>query len=169
MVLPGGIPLTSLEPEQHARIVHLGDEPHSIATRLAAEKLSPGMRVLVIESSPQRVRFQVNGEEHILTPIVAANIEVAPLEEEKVEKVVGESLSTLKTGEKGLVVGISPGCRGPDRRRLMDLGILPGTEIEAELVSPSGDPTAYRVRDAVIALRKEQADLIKVEAIKEAA
>ena len=58
---------------------------------------------------------------------------------------------------------LSPQCRGPERRRLMDLGILPGTVIQAELVSPSGDPTAYRIRDALIALRKEQADWVRVE------
>ena len=38
-----------------------------------------------------------------------------------------------------------------------------GTEIEAELTSPSGDPVAYRIRGATIALRREQAELIRVE------
>jgi Fe2+ transport system protein FeoA len=46
---------------------------------------------------------------------------------------------------------------------MMDLGILPGTTIEVEMTSPSGDPTAYKVRGALIALRKEQARLIQVE------
>jgi Fe2+ transport system protein FeoA len=46
---------------------------------------------------------------------------------------------------------------------MMDLGILPGTTIEVEMTSPSGDPTAYKVRGALIALRKEQAQLIQVE------
>lgn len=45
----------------------------------------------------------------------------------------------------------------------MDLGILPGTTIEVEMTSPSGDPTAYKVRGALIALRKEQARMIRVE------
>ena len=49
----------------------------------------------------------------------------------------------------------------------MDLGILPGTTIEAELRSPSGDPTAYRVRGAVIALRRAQSELIYIDQIKE--
>jgi Fe2+ transport system protein FeoA len=44
---------------------------------------------------------------------------------------------------------------------------LPGTWIAAELVSPSGDPTAYRVRGALIALRREQAALIQVKAIEQ--
>ncbi|GIL13853.1 MAG: iron transporter FeoA [Chloroflexota bacterium] len=51
---------------------------------------------------------------------------------------------------------------GADRRRLMDLGILPGTRIEVEMRSPLGDPTAYRVRGSVIALRRRQAQNIVI-------
>jgi Fe2+ transport system protein FeoA len=46
---------------------------------------------------------------------------------------------------------------------MMDLGILPGAAIEVALENPLGDPTAYRVRGAVIALRREQARQIQVE------
>lgn len=52
---------------------------------------------------------------------------------------------------------------GAERRRMMDLGILPGAAIEVALENPLGDPTAYRVRGAVIALRREQARQIQVE------
>jgi Fe2+ transport system protein FeoA len=51
---------------------------------------------------------------------------------------------------------------------MMDLGILPGTIIEAELESPGGDPTAYRIRGALIALRREQAELIRINRRQEA-
>jgi len=51
---------------------------------------------------------------------------------------------------------------GANRRRLMDLGILPGTRIVAEYRSPLGDPTAYRVRGATVALRKKQAQEIEI-------
>ena len=37
-------------------------------------------------------------------------------------------------GESVVVTGISPSCQGPQRRRLLDLGVGPGTEITAELV-----------------------------------
>ena len=74
-----------------------------------------------------------------------------------------ERLSGLELGEHAVVVGISGLCRGQPRRRLLDLGIVPGTIVTAELRSPSGDPTAYRIRGAMIALRREQADLIQVE------
>ena len=50
---------------------------------------------------------------------------------------------------------------------MMDLGILPGTIIRAELVSAGGDPVAYRVREALIALRGEQARLITIQPLVE--
>jgi Fe2+ transport system protein FeoA len=42
----------------------------------------------------------------------------------------------------------------------MDLGIVPGTEIEAQLESVTSDPIAYKVRGSVVALRKQQTDRI---------
>jgi len=165
MVGHGGRPLTTLQANQHAEIVHLEDEPEAVAAQLVAEGLYPGMRVRVIEQSPERVRFWGEGNEHVLAPIVAANISVVPLR--KSEKVTaGKHLATLKPGEAGKVVAISPRCRGSERRRLMDLGVLPGTTISAEMVSPSGDPVAYRIRDALIALREEQAALIEIDKIE---
>jgi Fe2+ transport system protein FeoA len=49
----------------------------------------------------------------------------------------------------------------------MDLGIVPGTVIGAELRSPGGDPTAYDIRGALIALRREQAALINIVRLEE--
>lgn len=73
-----------------------------------------------------------------------------------------ESLDNLKIGEKGRVVHLSSKCRGSERQRLIALGVLPGTVIHVEMTSPFGDPVAYRIRDAVIGLRNEQAQLIRV-------
>jgi Fe2+ transport system protein FeoA len=44
----------------------------------------------------------------------------------------------------------------------LDLGFVPGTAVEIEMVSPGGDPTAYRVRGTVVALRREQANLVRI-------
>ena len=75
------------------------------------------------------------------------------------------ALADLNLGESGRVLEISQKCRGLEWRRLLDLGVLPGTIITAEIRSPSGDPTAYRIRDAVIGLRAEQARLINIAPI----
>lgn len=53
--------------------------------------------------------------------------------------------------------------RGNIRRRMLDLGIIMDTLVEALQKSPSGDPTAYQIRGAVIAIRKEEASGILVE------
>ncbi|MBE7024874.1 MAG: ferrous iron transport protein A [Ruminococcaceae bacterium] len=49
------------------------------------------------------------------------------------------------------------------RHRLGDLGFIPGTHITCLGRSPLGDPTAYLVRGAVIALRNEDAEKVFVE------
>lgn len=53
---------------------------------------------------------------------------------------------------------------GLTRRRLLDLGLIPGTEVEAIRKSPLGDPIAYAIRGAVIALRQEESSQVYVEA-----
>ncbi len=73
------------------------------------------------------------------------------------------SLADLPQGATAEVIAL--GGEGPERRRLIDLGILPGTTISVETRSPLGDPTAYRVRDTVIALRREQAGRIAVRRV----
>jgi DtxR family Mn-dependent transcriptional regulator len=159
-----GIPLSSMEPEIPLRIIHIEDEPEEIYAQLVAEGLSPGMNLRISEKTSQRIRFWIGDEEHLLAPVVAANISVVELPGEQAEKVPpGTPLATLKPGEKGRVVALSPRLRGADRRRMMDMGILPGTTIDVEMTSPSGDPTAYKIRGALIALRREQAQLIQVE------
>ena len=152
-----------------SRIVHLEDEPEVVYAQLLAEGLNLGEIVRVTEMNADRVRFWANGDEHLLAPIVAANISVAPLE--KLEKIIEDSpdtikLSLLRPGESAEVINISPASRGAERRRFFDLGILPGTRITAEFSSPSGNPVAYKVRGAVIALREGQADLIKVKPLE---
>jgi len=158
-----GIPLVKLKPNEPARILHIPDEPEMVAAQIQAEGLLPGMLVHMIDASPLRIRFLANDDEHVLAPLVASSLVVLPLEEAPQPRPKGQPLWTLKTGECGEVLMLSPRCRGPERRRLMDLGVLPGTVVQAELVSPSGDPTAYRIRDALIALRREQAEWIRIK------
>jgi DtxR family Mn-dependent transcriptional regulator len=163
MVLPDSKPLTLLDTHTSARIVHLEDEPEAVYAQLVVEGLHLGQEVHLLESSPQRVRFWAGGDEHVLAPILAANVSVVPLPKNiTIEDRRAEALSNLKLGEEATVTGISPACRGLERRRFMDLGILPGTRIQVDLNSPSGDPMAYRVRGALIALRHEQANMINI-------
>ncbi len=159
---PTGHPLSSLTTGQTAQIVHLEDEPAIIYSQLVAEGLHPGMIVRILDMTAERIRFWANGDEHVLAPLLANNISVEPIRQEVPVFQAGIPLSHLKLGQTARVVALTAALRGAERRRLMDLGLLPGTEITAELQSPSGDPTAYIVRGALIALRAEQAQNIKI-------
>ena len=163
-----GQALTDLGVNEFARIMHLEDEPSAIYAQLVAEGLHPGMQVRIFEKSPQRIFFVADGEEIVLAPVVAANVTVEPLPKEEREQRPHETLSSLSVGEKGEVVGLSKVCRGQQRRRIMDLGVLPGTVITAELRSAGGDPTAYLIRGATIALRKSLAELVHIKKVEDA-
>jgi DtxR family transcriptional regulator, Mn-dependent transcriptional regulator len=163
-----GVPLTTAPLDQPLRILHMEDEPKAVYAQLVAVDLHPGMPVRLVEASPEKVRLVAGGREHILAPLVAASVSVEPLAQAKpADEPVGEPLSALRPGEDGRVLSISRRCRGAERRRFLDLGVLPGTVIRAEMRSPNGDPTAYRIRGALIALRAEQAEVIQVQRLPE--
>lgn len=70
-------------------------------------------------------------------------------------------LSELKKGEKGRVVKI--GGSGSIHRRLLDMGLVPGSDIEMQRVAPLGDPIEIKVKGYNLSLRKEEAASIQVE------
>ena len=70
-------------------------------------------------------------------------------------------LSNLKLNSTGVIKEIN--CKSNIKRRLLDLGLIPNTEITPIMESVSGDPMAYEVRNIVLAIRKEGADKILVE------
>ncbi len=163
MVYHDGKALPTMAVGQTYRIVEIEDQPEVVYAQLVAEGLHPGMEIHLAENSSQRIRFWAGENEHVLAPIMATNIEVVLGETETAQaEAPGEPLTTLRPGEIAHIASLSPRIRGVERRRLMDLGILPGTFIENEMVSAGGDPVAYRVRGAVIALRNAQAELINI-------
>ena len=160
---PRGRPVTELQEGQIAEIVHVEDEPEAVYAQLLAEGFQPGSQLRVLEITPRRIRLESDGEEHVLAPVIAANLSALVVEEP--ERVAGpmRRLSSLAPGQQATVAGFSANCLGPERRRMLDLGIVPGTAVVAEMKSPAGDPTAYRIRGALIALRRTQAEMIHVE------
>lgn len=76
-------------------------------------------------------------------------------------------LSDLKYNQVARVTKLNEACQGFERFRLLDLGVVPGTEIRVALDNPLNDPIGYWIRGAVIALRKEQSDKISVEIFDE--
>lgn len=71
------------------------------------------------------------------------------------------TLSDIKLGESAKVTSLK-NC-GSMRRRLQDIGLIEGTKVKCVLKSPCGDPSAYQIRGAVIALRNDDASDIYVK------
>ena len=74
------------------------------------------------------------------------------------------TLRELSPGQRARVLRIGEGHM---RRRLRDLGLIPGTEVLCLGVSPGGDPRAYGIRGAVIALRSADSGKIQIETCPE--
>ena len=161
---PTGFPLSALAPGDRAVVTHLEDEPAAIFAQLVALGLGVRAPVERLEGPAGRVRFRAGREEHDVSAAVARNVTVQPVAERPAPPSWSRTLADMAPGDSAKVVGISPGCRGPARRRLLDLGIVPGTVVRAELRSAAGDPVAYDVRGALIALRRGQAVLVGVQA-----
>lgn len=70
------------------------------------------------------------------------------------------TLAELKQGDSAIVSELK--TIGSIRRRLQDIGLIPGTRVECVQKSPLGDPVAYMIRGTVIALRCEDSSGILV-------
>lgn len=141
-----------------AKIIHLEDEPPEALAQIVAAGLAPGMEIEVRSVGRQSLVVWDGATEYSLTPAVAANVSVGPLPHPIRPPV---KLSSLQPGEAGRVLALR--CEGFNRRRLLDLGLTPGTVVECAYPGPMGEPTAYMIRGALIALRSEQGDEIEIE------
>ena len=108
------------------------------------------------------MRFRSGEDRYEISGALARNVTVEP-STEVVDAGSTRTLAEVRPGDSATVVGIAPACRGPARRRLLDLGVVPGTVIHARMRSAAGDPVAYDVRGALVALRHEQAAHIRVD------
>ena len=71
---------------------------------------------------------------------------------------------TLSTSPVGLPVSVDGlSATGPNRRRLLDLGLTPGASVVCLYAAPSGNPRAYYIRGAVIALRNQDASCVTLQ------
>lgn len=69
------------------------------------------------------------------------------------------NLSDLGHGESGVVVGWAGGVPAP---RLLEMGILEGTEIEVIRLAPLGDPIEIKLRGYHLSIRKSEAEQIEI-------
>ena len=70
------------------------------------------------------------------------------------------SLAELPLGQRAEIVSID--CERRLSRRLMEMGLLPGTEVRVVRVAPLGDPIELRVRNYSLSVRRAEAANISV-------
>ena len=73
-----------------------------------------------------------------------------------------KTLNQLEPGERATIVKV--GGEGPVRRRILDMGVVSGADIEVVRVAPLGDPVEFRIKGYNLSLRKSEAQNIQVEA-----
>jgi len=164
-----GIPLHQLNEHVAAEVVHIEDEPEEIYADILGSGIHPGTQLVKTGDSPAGFILQIEGRMVDLPLRLIQNISVRKMPPKTFVEGSHDSLDQLKVGEEAEIVGLARGCRGHQRRRLMDLGVIPGTIVIPEIESLGRDPRAYRIRGALIALRKDQAQYIYVRKMKEVA
>ena len=156
-----GKPLTSWPGDLPGRVVHIEDEPPIAYAQILAEGISLDQTLRVVQTTPERLVLSDGENEYRLAPAVAANVFLDPIEQPAHPTDV-ITLTALKNRQTAEIIALDEACQGFTRRRFLDLGLTPGTDIYPELLNAFGDPRAYRVRGTLIALRKDQADQIWV-------
>jgi len=147
------------------QVIQIEDEPPASYAEIIEKGIFLDTQIEILKKLNKSIHVLVEGKVQTLSALLTGNIFVQrAVDVRKIEE-PQQSLSSLKTGEEAEVLGISRACRGPQRRRLMDLGIVPGTVITMAMASAGGDPKAYNIRGAMIALREDQADFIQIQSL----
>jgi DtxR family Mn-dependent transcriptional regulator len=130
-----GVPLTRLSAGQIAKVIHIEDEPEYIYKKIVSKGIHLGKQIEMLHYLPNKIHILADGQEVKLTPLIAANITVSKISYDQMVDTSYDTLLSLHAGEQRKVISISRACRGQQRRRLLDLGIVPGTIISKELQS----------------------------------
>jgi DtxR family Mn-dependent transcriptional regulator len=183
------VPLAALSAGQRAHVVRC-DVSDAVRTFLDEQGIRLGVSLTVVAVAEDSILMLVEGT---YLSLARGLSEAVHLEMEETEEVDSEVKSTspqsssliskteevsemqtktettvrqipldkLHTGQRGVVVHV--GGKGPARRRMMDMGLVPGSEVEVVRVAPLGDPIEFTVKGYSLSLRKSEAKAIEVE------
>ncbi|MBC8259939.1 MAG: ferrous iron transport protein A [SAR324 cluster bacterium] len=76
-----------------------------------------------------------------------------------------KTLNDLAVGDQALVRGFEQG-KSAFRKKLLSMGLTPGTELKVTRYAPLGDPVEIQVRGFSLTLRKSEADMLIIEKTK---
>jgi len=189
------LPLASLSAGDSGRVVRIVVS-NAEENFLHEQGVRPGALVTVLATTEQNLLMEVGETRISLVHSLAEAIEVEPrkmgakIQQTKSPKVIskGEKSETkersemktrtesqvnqvplheLGVGKRGIVVRV--GGRGPAKRRMLDMGLVPGSEVKVVRVAPLGDPVEFEVKGYSLSLRKSEASDIIVEVSAEGA
>jgi len=155
--------LVRIRKSGYYRITHLEDEPQEPFTRLIRAGLSPGIRIWAECLNGGRFLLQWADRSHRVDSGQASALTVVPCTAGEIGKLPQGSLAGLRDGDERVIHSLSPSIRGLQRRRLMDLGFVPGARVTRQATAALAGPAAFVVRGTTQALRKEQAEQIFTE------
>lgn len=158
----GGQLLESVEVGATYRITHLEDEPQDLYANLVDRGVYFGMRFRLVQRDDRGFELENDGRYIEIPRVLAAGILVEPCEELEEGAV---RLADVAVGDRVEVLGITAQGRGAERQRFLDLGFVPGARVDVEFRSAGRDPTAYRVKSSLVALRRDQALKIRVRPV----
>lgn len=74
-------------------------------------------------------------------------------------------ISDLKIGQRARIVAIEQTGSALYRKRLIAMGVLPGTEFTVTRIAPLGDPVELSIRGFLLSIRKSEASILEVKLI----
>jgi DtxR family Mn-dependent transcriptional regulator len=177
------VPLAALSAGQHGHVVRC-DVSDTVRAFLDEQGIRPGASLRVVVTAEDSLLAQI-GEGHVSlarTMAEAIRVELKRAEDKTAEytplqstskkeelemeprtesRIAQMPLHELSVGQRGVVVRV--GGQGPARRRMMDMGLVPGTEVRVLRMAPLGDPIEFEVKGYSLSLRKSEASKIQVE------
>ena len=171
-------PLAKLSAGQRGHVVRC-DVNEAARAFLAERGLRPGARFTVMATAEESLLVRVGGAHISLARSLGENVKVELAEKSKLaadglqQSILEEEikmaeiknrqipLHKLKVGQRGVIVHV--GGKGPVKRRMLDMGLVTGSEVQVVRVAPLGDPVEFTVKGYSLSLRKSEASNIKVE------
>jgi len=168
-----------------SKVYYFSDELNgTIAEFLSDVNLRKGEQIKVLGKTSKKMIVLAGNEPIHISRVIAEKIAVVELEtnqpveigaaksqinkkEKNMQKKIikTKTLKDLKTGQKGMVVSVKG--KGSIKQRMMDMGLVSGSEVKVIRVAPLGDPIEISLKGYNLSLRKSEAKDIRVEVSEE--
>lgn len=154
--------------------LELTDKGRELADNIARRnRVIKAFLTVILKVNPEVAEKDACLMEHVVSPVtmekltryletqVNMGLADSQMEEYDIGSMSVQSLNQVMPGIKAKVMRLT--AKGEVKKRMMDMGIIAGTELEVEKVAPMGDPIEIKIRGYHLAIRKSEAQNIFVE------